>query len=93
LEESEIEKLFLSVAEDLGQDTDATRQVFSILIRATLKYRDDTLASRGVVVTVEDVRTSLNWLVPALATGNIPAIDNEVSLGLLKQWLSELKSV
>ena len=93
MEESEIEKLFLSVAEDLGQDTDATRQVFSILIRATLKYRDDTLASRGVVVTVEDVRTSLNWLVPALATGNIPAIDNEVSLGLLKQWLSELKSV
>ncbi len=81
------------MAEDLGQDTDATRQVFSILIRATLKYRDDTLASRGVVVTVEDVRTSLNWLVPALATGNIPAIDNEVSLGLLKQWLSELKSV
>lgn len=93
MEESEIEKLFLSAAEDLAQDTDAARQVFSILIRTTLKFRDDVLASRDMVVTVEDVRTSLGWLVPALATGNIPAIDNKVSLGLLKMWLSELKCI
>ncbi|MBC8462084.1 MAG: hypothetical protein H8D67_29305 [Deltaproteobacteria bacterium] len=49
------------------------------------------LESKGVVVTVEDVRTSLNWLVPALAIGNMPETDKKVSLELLKLWLDDLK--
>jgi hypothetical protein len=88
--ETDIRKLFMSVVEFPGQDTDATRQVFSILVRSTLKYRDDMLASEDIVVTVDDVRTCLDWLVPALATGNIPDTENRVRLGLLKLWLEEL---
>ncbi|MCG7851390.1 MAG: hypothetical protein MIO92_02605, partial [Methanosarcinaceae archaeon] len=53
-------------------------------------YRDDVLASRGEVVTVEDVRTCLGWLVPVLATGNMPNTDNKVRLDLLKLWVEEL---
>jgi len=90
--ETDIQKLFMSVLEDPGQDTDATRQVFSILVRSTLKYRDDMLASEDIVVTVEDVRTCLGWLVPALATGNMPDTENKVGLGLLKLWLEELRN-
>jgi hypothetical protein len=88
--ETEIRKLFLSVLEYPGQDTDATRKVFSILVKSTLKYRDDMLASENIVVTVDDVRTCLGWLVPALATGNMPDTEDRVGLGLLKLWLEEL---
>ncbi len=90
MESNDIEKLFFSVLEDSGQNSDAVRQVFSILVRATLEYRDSILASRGIVVTVDDVRTSLDYLVPALSTGNMPETDNEINLGLLKIWLREL---
>jgi hypothetical protein len=90
LDETDIQKLFKSVIEHPGQDTDGIRQVFSILVRSTLKYRDDMLASEDIVVTVDDVRTCLGWLVPALATGNMPDTENRVRLGLLKLWLEEL---
>ncbi len=93
MDETDIQKLFKSVVEHPGQDTEATRQVFSILIKSTLKYRDDTLASEDIVVTVDDVRTCLGWLVPALATGNMPDTENRVGLGLLKLWLKELRDV
>jgi len=80
----------MSVLEDPKQDSHNLREVFSIMIRSTLKYRDDMRATKGVVVTVEDVRTSLQWLVPVLATGTLPQTDNKVSLGLLEIWLEEL---
>jgi hypothetical protein len=90
MDERDIEELFISVLEESGQDTDAVRNVFSTLVHTTLRYRDDVLASRGEVVTVEDARTCLGWLVTALATGNMPQTDNKTRLGLLKLWLEEL---
>ena len=91
MNKKDIERLFLNLVENSGQNTDAVRNVFSILVKSTLKYRDHMLESKGVVVTVEDVRTSLNWLVPALAIGNIPETDKKISLELLKLWLDDLK--
>jgi hypothetical protein len=87
LDEKDIEKLFASVAKNPEQDTEAIRNCFSKLIKTTLEYRDDMLKSRNVVVTVEDVKIALNWLIPALVTGGTPEIDNKVSKGLLKLWL------
>ena len=49
------------------------------------------LTSRGVVVTVDDVRTCLDLLVPVLATGNMPETENNITMGLLELWLEELK--
>ena len=66
MEDREIYKLFMSVAEHSGQKDDAAREVFSALVRSTLKYRDHVLESKGIVVTVEDVRVALGWLVPSL---------------------------
>lgn len=91
MDETTIQKLFMSALEHPGQNTDAIRHVFSVLVKATLKYRDDILASSGVVVTVEDVRTSLGWLIPALTTGELPETDNKMRLDLLRIWLKELK--
>ena len=91
MDESDIYRLFLSVAEHSGQNTDAVRKVFSLLVRSTLRYRDTLLESKGIVVTVEDVRTVLGWLVPSLASGQLPQTDNKIRLDLLKIWLDELK--
>lgn len=91
MEEKDIEKLFLTMAQDSALDTDANRKIFSLLIQSTLRYRDEMLSSKGVVVTVGDVRTALGWLVPALATGNMPETDNKISMGLLDLWMDELK--
>ena len=93
MDETDIQKLFKSVVEHPGQDTDAARQVFSILVKSTLKYRDDVLAEKGIVITVDDVRACLAWLVPALATGTMPDTENRIRLGLLKFWLKELRHV
>ena len=87
----DIEKLFLSVLEESGQDTDASRRIFSILVRSTLEFRDSILASRDLVVTVEDVRASMEWLIPALADGHMPETESEIRLGLLNAWLKELE--
>ncbi|MBW1887904.1 MAG: hypothetical protein JRI52_06080 [Deltaproteobacteria bacterium] len=93
MEERDIYRLFFNVVEDSTQNTDAVRQVFTILIRSTLRYRDQMLESRGVVITVEDVRIALRWLVPALMTGHLPVTDDKIRLDLLKIWLDELKNL
>ncbi|RLB31228.1 MAG: hypothetical protein DRH11_13585 [Deltaproteobacteria bacterium] len=91
LEDDEIDKLFLAALENSSQDTDEVREVFSTLIKTTLRYRDQMLEHKGVVVTVEDVRTALKWLVPCLATGQVPKTDDKLRLDLLKIWVDELK--
>ena len=91
MNEEEIERLFLSVLEHSKEDRPAVREVFSILIKTTLRYRDHLLSSRGIVVTVEDVRIALRWLVPAWTTGVLPQCDQVISHNLLKLWLDELK--
>lgn len=91
VEDKEIHELFLSVMESATDNTAAVREVFSVLVRSTLRYRDRLLASEGITVTVEDVRTALDWLVPALTAGQMPATDNKIRLGLLKIWLDELR--
>ena len=91
MEDKDLYKLFLSVAERPEQNTEDTRRVFSILIRSTLKYRDQMLKTSGTVVTVEDVRTVLGWLVDSFSSGHLPVTENKLRLDLLKVWLDELK--
>ena len=91
MDETDIHKLFESVLEHPGQDTDGARQVFSTLVKSTLKYRDDVLETKDIVVTVDDVRACLGWLIPALATGTMPETENSVRMGLLKLWMEELR--
>ena len=91
MEDKDLYKLFLSVAEHPGQNTEDTRKVFSILVRSTLRHRDQMLKTNRTVVTVEDVRTVLGWLVNSFSSGRLPVTDNKLRLDLLKIWLDELK--
>jgi len=91
MEDRDLYKLFLSVAEHPAQNTEDIRRVFSILVRSTLRYRDHLLKSTGTVVTVGDVRAVLGWLMSSLESGRLPATNNKIRLGLLKIWLDELE--
>ena len=91
MEDRDVYKLFLSVLEHPGQNTEDIRRFFSVLVRSTLKYRDHMLESDGIIVTVEDVRTVLGWLVPSLLSGQLPETNNRVRLALLEIWMDELR--
>lgn len=91
MEEKDIERLFLSVAEASEDQTDEVKGVFSMLVRSTLQYRDDMLASEGIIVTVEDVRVTLEHLVPFLETGRLPTRTDHIKIDLLKIWKNRLR--
>lgn len=72
---------------------ESAKRLSSLLVESTLQYRDELYLEKGIVVTVEDVRKSLDWLLPALSTGNIPQLGNEIQDGLLRRWVSELTGI
>jgi len=93
LEDKDIYMLFSDLVEKADQDNEPLKEVFKVLIKSTLRYRDNILKKKGVTVTVQDVRSALDWLVPALKTGRLPATDDKLRLDLLKIWLEELKLI
>lgn len=93
MEDGDIYRLFSEMAQKADQDNESMQEVFKILIKSTLRYRDNILKSKGVTVTVQDVQSALDWLMPALRNGRLPATDNKIRLDLLKIWLDELKIV
>jgi len=93
VDDRDIHVLFSNLAENADQDNESMKEVFKLLIKSTLQYRDIILKTKGVIVTVEDVRTTLEWLVPAIKSGRLPVTDNKIRLDLLKLWLDELKII
>ena len=93
MEENEIEQLFRKIADTSAADNQEGRAVFASLVKSTLRYRDVLKQSRDMVLTVQDVRITLDWLMPAFTTGRLPQTDNKIQLDLLKIWLDELKSL
>ncbi len=91
MKDKDIYELFSRVAEQPDQNNESARKVFSALVKSTLKYRDHIKEATGIIVTVEDVKTALNWLIPSLKTGRLPETDNKIQLDLLKLWLDEFR--
>ena len=91
MEEKDVERLFLSVAEASENQTREVKDVFAVLVRSTLQYRDDMLASEGIIITVEDVRVTLECLVPFIETGRLPGTTENIKLDLLKIWKDNLR--
>ncbi len=90
MDEKEIDCLFVKAAGGAGKGDEAARAIFGALITSTLKYRDQLLEAKGIRLTVADVQQTLDWLVPCLATGELPKTTNEIRRNLLKTWLDEL---
>ncbi|MDY6837796.1 MAG: hypothetical protein SWH78_07465 [Thermodesulfobacteriota bacterium] len=91
MDESAIDKLFIKAAGSTAETSEDARRVFGILVSSTLRYRDLLKDELGIIVTVEDVRIALEWLLDAMGTKKLPETNNAVRLDLLKMWLDELK--
>ena len=91
MKDKDIHILFSNAAEHGAKENESVKGVFSALIKSTLRYRDHMLESHGTVITVEDVQSTLDWLIPTLKSGKLPSTDNKIRLDLLKLWLDELK--
>lgn len=91
MDESEINKLFLRVSASVVGASEDVKKVFSILVSSTLRHRDSLKEDLGIVLTVEDVRVALDWLLESMHTKRLPETNNTVRLDLVKIWFHELK--
>jgi len=91
MDENDIKKLFMRVAQSPGTVPEEAAKVFSLLVSTTLAYRDRLRETSGITVTVQDVRTSLNLFLVAVHTRRLPRTDNRIHDDLVKLWLDELK--
>jgi hypothetical protein len=91
MEDKDIYILFSSMLGNSPMANESVQQVFSMLVKSTLRYRDQMLESRGIVITVQDVRIALDCLVTSLKTGRLPEKVKKERLDLLKLWLDELR--
>jgi hypothetical protein len=91
MDESDIHRLFMRVAGRTSDLPEDVKRVFSILVSSTLRYRDALKKDLGVVVTVEDVRVALDWLLESMRTKRLPETNNALRLDLVKIWLDELR--
>jgi len=90
MQESDIHRLFMQVVKDDENMSEEVRQVFLTLTSATLRYRDRLKRNSNIILTVDDVRVTLDLLMEALPTGRLPDTENAIHLGLFKIWMDEL---
>ena len=93
MDDTLILELFERVAGDSAGEMQWEKRVFSLLVKTTVAYRDHLLESHGIVLTVEDVRTALDSLVPVLTSGILPKKLKKIHNDLLMLWLEDLKGM
>jgi len=90
VDDLDINRLFLKVKKSYGNVPEDVEKVFSLLVSTTLRYRDDLKSSLGVILTVADVRVTLDWLLEFMKTKKFPVTNNAVCRDLLKIWTEAL---
>ena len=91
MDDQEVDKFFLKAAGRVVRHPPDVKNVFSILVSSTLRYRDWIKEEKGIVVTVEDVRVTLDWLLETIRTHQLPKTENRLRLDLLNIWLDEIR--
>lgn len=85
-----MKRLFERVSRGFGELPDDVESVFAMLVSSTLAYRDRLKAELGIILTVDDVRTALDWLQRYLQTNRMPDTENAIRRDLLIIWQSKL---
>lgn len=89
--DNDIKELFEKIAGHFAEAGEDSREMFSMLVMTTLKYRDTLIKSTGIPITVGETREALGVFMETLKTHRIRAgIDKRVK-DLVILWLEELK--
>ncbi len=91
MDESEIYNILLRVAGNKCIVPEDVRKVFSILVSSTLRHRDWLKKDLDIILTVEDVCVTLNWLLESMHSKRLPKTNNAIRMDLFKIWFDELK--
>jgi hypothetical protein len=91
MDESEIYNILMRVAGSECVVPEDIRKVFSLLVSSTLRHRDCLKKDLDIILTVEDVRVTLNWLLESIHSKRLPETNNAIRMDLFKIWFDELK--
>jgi hypothetical protein len=91
MKESQIEMLFERLGKSTKDVPEDVQKIFSTLVDTTLDYRDRLKKESDMIVTVEDVRIALDWLLEWVQTQRWPASDHLVRIELFRLWTQMLK--
>jgi hypothetical protein len=90
-DEKDIKELFDRMASHFQDAHEGAREMFSMLVRTALKYRDIVAHSDGRPLEVGETREALTVFMEVLKTHKIPqGLDRRVH-DLVIMWLEELK--
>jgi len=90
MDDLEINALFEQVCNNSEDQPESVKQVFSILISSTLAFRDRIQKEEGIIVSVDDVMTALDWLFQFMETQKMPQTNHCLQMDLFNFWLEEL---
>lgn len=90
-ETKKIEELFETLAKRYGVGPDGSKQIFTLLVKITLKYRDMLVELGEKPLTVEETRQAIDELLMVIQQKRFsPQISSRIEK-LLALWLEELK--
>jgi hypothetical protein len=91
VEKEHIDLLFEKALRALGEvAAPGTKEIFNILIKHSLEYRDELVKRGEPPLTVEEVKQSLNYLQLIVTKGSVPKDMPQRLIPLLQRWLTEL---
>lgn len=91
IEKEHVEFLFEKALQALGEAAaPGTKEIFGVLIKHSLEYRDELVKKGEPALTIEEVKQSLNYLQLIVTKGAIPKDLPTRLAPLLQRWLTEL---
>ncbi len=91
MKDDDIAQVFNQVAEQFKDKDESVYRMFAMLVKVTLKFRDDLEAKKGETLTVGQTQKALDAFMQVLQTQKIPPDLEQNVHDLLILWLEELK--
>ncbi|MEW5909812.1 MAG: hypothetical protein AB1659_08435 [Thermodesulfobacteriota bacterium] len=87
----DIDHLLRLISEDPEKLPPEIRDIFTLLVKSTLEFRDRKHREFGIVLTVEDVKTALEWFMDFIRSGHLPKTDHLLRQELFEIWIRAIR--
>jgi hypothetical protein len=90
MDSEDLRRYFGELLHQEGFISSESLAVFGHLIRLTLQYRDNLVAEKNEILTVEETRKGLESYMAALKSDHLPESLEPKIAGLVQLWLKEI---
>lgn len=91
MDEKELEALFETLAKRYGINPEETKQIFTLLVKTTLKYRDLLVQQGEKPLTVTETRQAIDELLLVMQQKKFSSQVSSRIQQLVTLWYDELK--